>query len=482
MFNNYKYSKSMKKIIIITVLFFVTFSFSCKKFLDVEQVMNIPSDEAITSVKDLEAVLMGAYDGLQSGNVLGGNMVVYAELLAEDTKVEESRLTNFGTREIYERTTTVQLSPLRNMWSAAYSTINRANLVIYYIDNNLLSGADFESVKDRYKGEALFIRAIAHFEILRFWALPYDVDNPGGNTQPGIPYRTKPTLSGFDDLAMARNTVEEVYSNVINDLTQAKTLLAVANIKKSSSRASEMAATSYLARVCLSKGDYTSAATYANEIITTGGYALNSNADICKVFQTSGDVATSESIFQLVNITTDQSNAITYSYNPSDGSAPLFSGADTLKKLYSTLDSRRTKYVSINPFNGYISFKKYINPFSSNPAYNVSILRLAEMYLIKAESDILSGNVSQNTYDCYAAVKQRAYGSNWVPETIDPNNLIDSVRLERRREMIAEGDRYHNIKRMKMNERDNIPWNHPSLLFKIPQEEISGNPLMVQNP
>jgi len=60
--------------------------------------------------------------------------------------------------------------------------------------------------------------------------------------------------------------------------------------------------------------------------------------------------------------------------------------------------------------------------------------------------------------------------------------MLDSVRLERRRELIAEGDRYHNIKRMKMNERDNVPWNDPSLLFKIPQEEMSGNPLMVQNP
>lgn len=472
----------MKKIIIIAVLFFATFCFSCKKFLDVDQVMNIPSDSAITSVKDLEAVLMGAYDGLQSGDVLGGNMVVYADLLAEDMNVAESRLTNFGTREIYDRATTVQLSPLRNMWSAAYSTINRANTVIYYIDNNLLSGTDFDDVKDRYKGEALFIRAIVHYEILRFWALPYDVNNPGGNFQLGIPYRTKPTLSGFDDLAMARNTVEDVYSNVINDLTQAKQLLSAANVIKSSSRASKMAATAYLARVYFFKGDYTNASLNAAEVITTGGYSLNSNADIQKVFQTSGNVASTESIFQLVNITTDQSNAITYSYNPSDGSQPLFSGADTLKYLFDSLDTRRTKYIGINPYNGFISIFKYLNPLGSNPAYNVSVLRLAEMYLIKAESDILSGNVTSATKDCYDAVKSRAFGTSWVTETIDPSALLDSVRMERRREMIAEGDRYHNLKRMKMNVRDNVPWNDPSLLFKIPQEEMSGNPLMVQNP
>ncbi len=472
----------MKKIIIIAVLFFSILSFSCKKFLDVDQVMNIPSDSAITSVKDLEAVLMGAYDGLQSGDVLGGNMVVYADLLAEDMKVAESRLSNFGTREIYERATTVQLSPLRNMWAAAYSSINRANTVIYYIDNNLLSGTDFDNVKDRFKGEALFLRAIIHYEIMRFWALPYDVNNPGGNSQPGVPYRSQPTLSGFDDLSMARHSVEDVYSFVINDLNQAKQLLSAAGINKSSSRASKMAATAYLARVYFSKGDYNNASLCAGEVISTGGYSLNANADIQKVFQTSGEVATNESIFQLVNITTDQSNAITYNYKPSDGSQALFSGADTLKKIFSPLDIRRVKYISVNTFSGYISITKYANPPSSNPAYNVSVLRLAEMYLIRAESDLLSGNPAGTPYDDYKAVKSRAYGTDWVEETIDPSAMLDSVRLERRRELIAEGDRYHNLKRMKMNERNNVPWNDPSLLFKIPQEEMSGNPLMVQNP
>lgn len=467
----------MKKIILIPVILVMFFCLSCEKILDVDQKMNIPNEQAIISVKDLEAVLTGAYDGLQSSNVLGGYMVVYADLLAEDTKVDESRLTNFGTREIYERATTVQLSPLRNMWAEAYSTINMANNVIYVIDNNLLSGEDFENVKTQYKGEALFIRAVVHFELLRFWSLPYDVDNPGGNIQLGLPYRTQPTLDGFANLAMARNTVEEVYSYVINDLRQAETFLAAANVNESVSRASEMACAAYLARIYFQKGDYTNATDKANKVISSGLYSLNT--DLLEVFQTSGDVASTESIFQLVNIETDQSNGITYSYNPSDGSNPLFTGIDSLKTLYCSLDGRRTNYISINPFADIVFVKKY-KP--ANPEYNVSVIRLAEMYLIKAESDILASDITQDTYDSYTAVKKRAYGSNWVDETIIQSDLLDSVRMEHRREMIFEGDRYHNLKRMKQPERDNVPWNDPSLLFKIPQEEMSGNPLMVQNP
>ena len=467
----------MKKLIFITVIFVTVFSVSCKKMLDIDQKMNIPNEQAITSVKDLEAALIGAYDGLQSSNVLGGNTVVFADLLADDCNVDESRLTNFGTFEIYHRATTVQLSPLRSMWFDAYSTINRANNIIYTIDNNLLNGEDFNEIKGQYKGEALFIRAVVHFELLRFWALPYDVDNPGSNSQLGIPYRTQPTLDGFANLAMARNTVEEVYNNVISDLKEAEQLLSAANVKKSSSRASEMAVAAYFARIYFQKGDYVNAADKANKVLTSGLYSLNT--DLLQVFKTPGNQASSESIFQLVNIVTDQSNGITYSYNPSDDTEPLFTGIDSLKNLYDSLDGRRTKYISINPFADFIFVKKYTPAY---PEYNVSVIRLAEMYLVKAESEILSGNISQNTYDCYTAVKKRAYGSNWVDETIIQNALLDSVRLERRREMIFEGDRYHNLKRMKQFERDNVPWNDPSLLFKIPQEEMSGNSLMVQNP
>jgi hypothetical protein len=319
--------------------------------------------------------------------------------------------------------------------------------------------------------------AIVHFEIMRFWALPYDVDNPGGNTQLGVPYRTEPTLDGFSDLAMARNTVEDVYAKVIADIKEAKTLLADANIKKSTSRASEMACAAYLARIYFQKGDYINAADKAEEV--KSGYDSLKTVALSEVFQISGDQASGESIFQLVNIETDQSNGIIYSYSPSDGSSPLFTGIDSLKNLYSSLDSRRTKYISVNPFANIILIKKY-KP--ANPEYNVSVIRLAEMYLIKAESNIFSGNVTPDTYDCYTEVKERAYGSNWAAETIVQSPLLDSVRMDHRREMIFEGDRYHNLKRMKQSERDGIAWNDPSLIFKIPQEEMSGNPLMVQNP
>lgn len=472
----------MKKYIAFILILASTIS--CKKVLDVEQKMDVPNAEAIKSVKDLEAVLSGAYDGLQSSNVLGGNMVVFADLLADDAKVDETMLSNFGTREIYERASTVQIGLLRDMWRDAYATINRANNVIYVVDNNLLSGADFDLKKDQLKGEALFIRAVVHFEIMRFWALPYDVALQGGNSQPGIPYRTAPTFSGFVDLSMARNTVDDVYSKVIEDLKQAELLLTKTGVSKSIDRASASAATGYLARVYFFKGDYSNASSYSYKVIHSSIYSLNdsSNADggkyLSVVFQTQGNSASREVIFQLVNIQADQSNSIAGNYSPSVGS-PLIMPSMDFKQLFNNRnDRRRGKYIGADWWGNPTGVNKYV---SSNPASNICILRLAEMHLIKVESDALANRIDSTTWDSYNRLKKRSI-KGYVPESITNTQLLDSIRVEHRREMCFEGDRYHNLKRLKLPLRAGIPWNDHSVLFKIPQEEMSGNPLMEQNP
>ncbi len=475
----------MKNISILSLIILVVFIVSCKKILTVDQKMNIPNEHAITTVKDLEAAMSGVYDKLQSGNVLGGNLVVYADLLADDTQVNEAKLYAFGTSEIYHHQTTMQINALRDMWRDSYSAINMANNVIRVIDENTISGADYDAKKDKLKGEALFIRAIIHFELLRFWALPYNVNTPGANLQLGIPYRTTPTLSGFADLAMARNTVEEVYNNVIADLQEAETLLlsttTTSNTDASRSRPSAYACLAYLARVYFQKGDYNDAKFYAKKIIDkTGSPSIDNyslNADPALVFKQSGNNYSSEGIFQLVNIAADQSNAIVGNYFPVGSDVQLFGCSNDLKNWFSVKDLRRSKYITVNPYNFIISPKKY---WPNNPAYNVVLIRSAEMYLIHAESCALTGDESL-AITSYKALKQKRFGTNWVDEVTVPS-LLDSIRLERRREMIFEGDRLHTLKRLQQPLRNGTAWNDPSVLFKIPQEEMAGNPLMIQNP
>jgi len=465
-------------ILTIFILLVIGFS-SCEKLLETELNDRIPNDMAISSTRDLQLVLNGAYDGLQSGSLLGGNPAIYAELLSDDAIIgNEQRLNRFGKYEIYTMTSSPQITEIASFWSTAYSAINRANNVIYAIDNNLVDDSEIDLYKDQLKGEALFIRAVAHFELVRFFAKPYDVGNIGGNSQLGIPYRLLPSFTP-ENLDAARESVEVVYQNVISDLQQSKALLESAGVMTSDSKASAMAATALLARVCFFSGDYTLAAQYADEVIESTYYTLSE--DVTEIFKLSGNTYNSEVIFQIVNIETDNSNSMIDAYYRSKN--PLFQTNSDMYNLYSANDTRRSL---INKYFVLYYVKKYDESLAdgiSQPLNRVYI-RLAEMHLIRAEANLLPGGPSNasDAFDSYNALRIRAFADNYVPESVALNDLLDSVRNERRRELCFEGDRYHNLKRLHLPLRNGVSWNDDAPIFKIPADEVSGNSLMVQNP
>ena len=468
----------------LTLIFTAVVLFSsCEDLLNIEPTNDIPSDQAITTVQDLENLANSMYNGLQGGSLYGGNLQLYADLLAEDTQVDESRLSPFGTLEIFQRATTIQLGTLRDTWRQAYKVVNRANTIIRVVDQNLLSGADFESRKGQLKAEALFVRALCHYELCRFWALPYDVDNQGGNTQPGVPYRMEPTLSFEQDLAIARSSVEEVYTNALDDLSEAETLFEQSGMRRSTHRASEMAAAAIKVRVLFSKGDYVGASEAADKVISSNLYSLYpTNTDdeaLLAPFQSQGYAIADESIFQLAFTTFD--NGLNENYSQLDN-LPVFQYcAEDLILGYAPGDLRKTKWYLQNPVNLKGRIIKYDR--SQDVFYNVPVVRLAEMHLIRAEANVSSGG-NGNTADAlesYNAIRERAFDVNFIPET-GTTQLLEKIQLERRWEMCFENDRYHNLKRMKQPVRDGIPYNDASLLFKIPQEEIAGNPSIEQNP
>lgn len=468
----------MKKL--FTFLSLVILFSSCKDLLVVEPVTSIPADEAIQTTQDLENLANSMYNGLQGGSLYGGNFQLYADLLANDTEVDEGQLSPFGTLEIYQRSTTIQISTLRSTWREAYKVINRANNIIRVVDENLLSGADFESRKDVLKAEALFVRALLHFELCRFWAQPYDVENQGGNNQAGVPYRNEPTLSFEQDLAIARSTVEEVYTNVLNDLDEADELFTQVGARKSTHRAAGMAAKALKARVLFSKGDYVEASNAATEVISSNLYSLGSGSSSLKEpFQATGYADVDEAIFQLAFTTFD--NGLNEQYSQLNNLPVFRFSSDDLIASYAPGDDRKTAWFLQNPVNQKGRIVKYDRP--ADVFYNVPVIRLAEMHLIRAEANMSSGgsgNVPE-ALESYNAIRERAFGDDFIEET-GTNQLLEKIQLERRWELCFENDRYHNLRRLKQPVRDGVAYNDASLLFKIPQEEIAGNPSIEQNP
>ena len=467
----------------VLLAFFLISSIGCKDFLDLDPVNQIPADMAIQSERDLENLVMSMYNGLQGGSMYGGDLQLYGDLMADDTQVEEGQLSNFGTREIFQRATSIQLGLLRSTWSTAYRQINAANTVIQTIEDNVLGDELQQHKKEQFRAEALFMRAFCHFELVRFWAQPYDVDARGNNSQLGVPYRTEATISYDQDLNMARHTVEQVYINALDDLDQAETLFATAGVTSSIHRSSERAAQALKARIKFMSGDYIGAAEEATKVIEDNQFTLFDSTDgepLEVPFQSEGFKRPRQVIFQLVYTTFDHGLSGSYSQI---NNLPVFKLAATdLSDSYAAADKRLSSWFLRNPITGKARITKYDRP-ADVEFRNYPVIRLAEMHLIRAEANMSPGGNGNGTHalESYNLVRQRAFGSAHIEET-STFQLLEKVRFERRWEMCFENDRYHNLKRLKDNLRDDVPYNDPSVIFKIPQEEIAGNDLIVQNP
>lgn len=473
----------MKKLTYLFVATIIGLAPGCKDFLDVDPVNQIPADQAINSVNDLEGLIMSMYNGLQGGSLYGANFQMYGDIMSDDTQVDEAQLSDFGTREIYQRATSIQLGLLRSTWADAYRQINSANVVLSTINNNVLGDQLSAAKADQLKAEALFMRAFGHFELVRLWAQPYDVENIGNNTQRGVPYRTEATESVDQDLNMARHSVEEVYSKALTDLDQAETFFQNSGTITSTHRSSEMAVVGLKARIKFASGDYVGASEEATKVIDSNRFTLFDSADgspLEVMFETEGFDRPRQVIFQLVYTTFDHGLSGYYSQL---NNLPIFNYASQeLMESYAPNDLRKSAWFLQNPINLKGRIVKYDRP-QELEFRNVPVIRLAEMHLIRAEANISAGGSGNTTeaLESYNAVRERAFGNNFIEET-GTNQLLEKIKLERRWELCFENDRYHNVKRMKGQLRDGVAYNDPSLLFKIPQEEIAGNDLIIQNP
>jgi len=347
------------------------------------------------------------------------------------------------------------------------------------------SDPTFAANKDRIKGQALFIRGIVHFELMKFWSLPYNIQNPSENSKPqsGVVLRLEPYKT-FDPEAakVLRSTLDECYTQIIKDLAEANSLLQ-ANTVSSPDRISADAAKALLARVYFNKGDYANASSFSNQVINSNRYSLADSLQLFYKLSGTGSIADinggskPEHIFQLVNTANDNSNSLIGFY-ASNAGALMFIKDDTYN-LYNSNDRRR-RLIS----NLFKTSSKYLNPAAIGGltiSPNVCLIRFAEIHLIRAEANLLSGGSTQEALDSYNFIRRRAFKANYVEET-STVGLLDKVRSERRLEMMCEqGDRYMKIRRLRLPLRKANENEYSKFLFKIPQEEISANPDLLQN-
>ncbi len=435
--------KNFKFIIFAALLLF---SVSCDKKLDLDPHQDINEDVALSTDNLVKLALAGAYDNLSQEGVYGGNLFRDAELIANDGEI--SWVGTFGDpREIFNQSMLKTNFDAENTWVQAYAAINACNNVL-----GALAVVNADD-KARVEGEARFIRAACYFELARLFSNP----DPAKNNGLGVPIVTEPTRRIDATTFVRRNTAAEVYQFVHDELHAAIGLLPEEN----DVYASKFAAMALVARLHLMLGEWDEASEFAGEVIDSDLFELESSYD--DVWNL--DDNSSEYIFAMQVSNQDGDNELVTFY-----SIPTYGGRDgdieinqKHLDLYDADDARLSLFYD---GNGATRTGKWRDQYK-----NIPIFRLAEMYLIRAEAAVRSG---QNGDADFNKVHERA----GLPAKTGVT--LDDILLERRLELAFEGQRIHDVKRLK-GTVNGLAWNADKLVFPIPQRDVDVNKNLVQN-
>jgi starch-binding outer membrane protein, SusD/RagB family len=442
---------------------------SCDGNLNINPVTQIDASTSLATSQGVQVALTGAYHssstvnfgGLGSLYLYGGEAQLYGDLLGDDREVVFGGTFEY-LAEIYRKVLVNNNLGAQELWMGSYRTINRVNGVL-----SALAIVE-ESERARVEGEALFIRGMLYFELVRFYGKQWgDGDNA---TNLAVPIVLKPTTSVSAADQVPRNSVADVYAQAISDLTKAETLLPVANKLGNGVRANKAAAQAILARLYLQQGNFSAARDAANRVITTSNNTMAEEFE--EIFSDEAPGFKNEHIFRIYVDEKFGTNQLQTYY-----AAARFQGRGDVRLqpkyfvLYDTADIRGKFFYTVGT-NRYTA--KYTDQFGDVP-----VVRITEMFLIRAESNVRLGTrTGAEPLEDINVIRSRA----GVPKLTVVT--LEDVLKERRLELSFEGFRIHDLKRTRATSVGTgaLPFNAPSLVFPVPLRELDANKKLIQNP
>ncbi|MGM0933716.1 MAG: RagB/SusD family nutrient uptake outer membrane protein [Bacteroidota bacterium] len=432
--------------------------FSCDDNLNVEPEQNLSPEVATETPTNVKNILNNIYGTARSGDSYGGGIGLASELIGNDGDLSWNG-TFVGPSEYNEKAMVADNGFVTDAWLNAYDMNNQANIVLA----NLEIFTD-EDEKASVEGEAKFLRALAYFDLGRLFSKPYTPGEP--NTQPGVPIILEPVLDATAVTYPARNTLDEVYAQVINDLSDAYNLLPSSN----DYFANKYSAQALLARVYLEMGEYENARDAANDVI------LNSGAQLTSTFaEAFNNTQNSDEDLFAIQVTSQDASEHSWNvywagvdYGGRIGNPDVSVEEPHYEKYDDPEDDRANFFYTTT--RG-VATTKWQNQFG-----NISVLRLAEMYLIRAEAnERLDTEEGATPLDDINRLRERANASTY--DSVD----LDLILAERQRELAFEGFALFEAKRLGYSIND-IPSDADQLVLPVPLREIDANPELEQNP
>ena len=416
-------------------------------------------------------------------------------------------LSGSTTDHLFYATTYRHFSTMMNttyFWFSGYKIINGTCQIIESLEEG--QSPDL----DQILGENYFLRAMAHFDLLRIFARPFSQ----GSDNPGIIVRTS-----SDGQGGPRNTVGEVYDQIIEDLIKGSELM---NSPRGNNFASKEAAWALLSRVYLYMEENQKAIDYATMVIGSGRFQLENSETYPYYFANA--LNSSETIFCVEHTLQDDkvSGAIGSMYLSDQGLGwgEIYASLPLRNLLNKNTEDIRHSFIKpeyktdpegniltdaqgkpiVSERNGYPKY--YLTKFSyqdgmvtlSSPV----ILRLAEIYLNRAEAYAKLGNDGSALEDVNiirgrAGLTGEALFSN--SNLLGYTSILDIVLDERRLELFTEGHRTFDVYRNNLVMNRSYPGVHldegqttqlinpgdPRIIYFIPQDEMLANSEMTQN-
>lgn len=460
----------MKKNILI---YFLSLSglvfFGCKSNIDLSPISQIDASTGFTTKSDMNAAMNGCYNSLLSNNSYGLNYYLGADLTADN-------LSDVGTfqdlKEFENKIISTNNATATNYWINAYSGINRLNNVIASAPK---AAANDKAVNaDLYSAEARCLRAFQYFNLLRFFGgSETGYNKPSGL---GVPLVLKPTLALADTASTPRSPEADCWKAIIDDLIFAsKNMPAKSGTTSSNTgRINGNIANALLARAYLYTSDWANAEATADNIIKNGGYSLLASASYANIFASKNTV---ESIWEL-QFDSQTSNSIAFYYFTGVlGGRNEVSSTTSLKAAHETGDVRLPVNYTVAASG--IPAAKTLKYTHVDGTDNVIEIRLAEMYLIRAEARAQQGKLVDALADVNVIRARAGLTPSIAATTAD---LLLAIEKERRLEFAHEGHRWFDLRRYNRTSVVGITQGFRNL-WPIPDREVTtSGGIIAQNP
>jgi len=346
-----------------------------------------------------------------------------------------------------------------------YTAIDRANKILEYTDNFDQNNALLKQLK----AELYFIRALCHYQLAVLFCKPYN-----DSDLKGMPYMLKSEMG-----KPARLSQGEYFTFLNTDLANAKNLMSTDFFVVG--RTNSAAITALQARVALHQGDWANADTYATDVIENGRFSLATDSEYPDIWNDANDDDV-EVIFKLLRVTGD--GLLGDEYRRADNNDYFFHPSNAIMNLYDANDVRFYSFFNVSG-GEYAVSKHNGRPGEATNLVDIKVLRVSEMYLIRAEAKAHQNLLEDATNDIDTLLSRRISGFTPYATFGSFEAAMAEIQLQCRLELAYEGHRFYDLKRWGLpihrlpedvlyTSGVDLEAGDYRFVFPIPQQEIFG--------